>query len=164
MQGVTVTPKFTFGVKGDLNNALHLMEDKKLLYVAGHNIIIYNTDEGTQFFIQGSANADAINFITVSPGARYLAYCERGETRAQVTIYEIPNRKKKRTLPDPEMSVEVPISAKEFAACCFSPVQDKPHLVTLSGEPDWRLIIWQWDKFSMLSNHALDISDAAAIN
>ena len=44
-QGVTVTPKFVFGVNGNINNALAIVEEKKLIYVAGHNIIIYNTDE-----------------------------------------------------------------------------------------------------------------------
>ena len=47
MQGVTVTPKFVFGVNGQINNCLAIVEEKKLIYVAGHNVIIYNTDEMT---------------------------------------------------------------------------------------------------------------------
>ena len=58
MQGVTVTPRFVFGVNGQLNNALHMHEEKKLVYVAGHNVIVYNTDEQHQSFIPGSENAD----------------------------------------------------------------------------------------------------------
>ena len=45
MQGVTVTPRFIFGVNGKLNNCLTLYEEKKLVYVAGHNIVIYDNDE-----------------------------------------------------------------------------------------------------------------------
>ena len=45
LQSVTLTPRFMFGINGALKNNLHIVEDKKLLYVAGHNVIIYNTDE-----------------------------------------------------------------------------------------------------------------------
>ena len=123
MQGVTVTPRFVFGVNGQLNNCLHLHEEKKLVYVTGHNIVVYNTDEGTQQFIPGSENADEINFITLSPSGRFIAYCERAEPRAQVTVYEIVSRKKRKTLPEPEMDVS--IQCKEFLGCAFSPTTEK---------------------------------------
>ena len=90
MQGVTVTPKFAFGCNGQLNNCLFIHEEKKLVYVAGHNIIIYDLDEGTIIqFISGSANADEINSIVLSPQGRYVAYCERASPRAQFTVMDI---------------------------------------------------------------------------
>ena len=82
MQGVTVTPRFIFGVNGQLNNCLMIHEEKKLVYVAGHNIVVYDTDEGTQQFIAGSENATEINFITLSPSGRSVAFCEKAEPRA----------------------------------------------------------------------------------
>ena len=48
MQGVTVTPRFIFGANGQINHCLHLHEEKQLVYVAGHNVIIYNMDECQQ--------------------------------------------------------------------------------------------------------------------
>ena len=104
MQGVTVTPKFVFGVNGKLNNSLHIHDEKKLVYVSGHNVIVYNLDEFTQNFIPGSENASAINLITLSPSGRYLAICEKAEPRAQVTVWEIsPVLRKRKTLPEVEM-------------------------------------------------------------
>lgn len=105
MQGVTVTPRFIFGANGGLNGCLHMHEEKQLVYVAGHNVIIYNMDECQQQFIPGSENIDEINFITLSPSGRYIALCERENQqkenpRGQVTIYEIAARKKRKTLPD----------------------------------------------------------------
>jgi len=67
MQGVTLAPRFIFGVNGEITNNLHIIDDKQLMYVAGHNVIIYNTDEKSQVFIPGSENTEAINFITFSP-------------------------------------------------------------------------------------------------
>ena len=46
IQGVTVTPKFVFGVNGQVNNCLHLYDEIYLIYIAGHNIVIYNTENG----------------------------------------------------------------------------------------------------------------------
>jgi hypothetical protein len=76
---VTLTPRFIFGVNGQIKNNLFIIEEKKLVYVAGHNVIIYNVEENTQFFIPGSEGTECINFITLSPTNRFLAICERGE-------------------------------------------------------------------------------------
>ena len=45
MQSVTVTPRFIFGVNGGLSNSMHMHEEKHLIYVAGHNIVIYDLEE-----------------------------------------------------------------------------------------------------------------------
>jgi hypothetical protein len=89
LQGVTLAPKFIFGINGQIHNNLYIIDEKKLLYVAGHNVIIFNPEEGSQYFIPGSENVEAINFITISPAKKFLAICERGENRAQVTIYNL---------------------------------------------------------------------------
>ncbi len=58
-------------------------EEKKLVYLAGHNIIIYDLDETSNMqFIAGSSNADEINHIVLSPTGRFIAYCERANPRA----------------------------------------------------------------------------------
>ena len=59
-----------------------MTDEKKLLYVAGHNAVVYNTEEGSQQFIPGSENTECINYIAVSPGnpsSRFIALCERGK-------------------------------------------------------------------------------------
>ena len=53
LQGTTVSPRFVFGVNGDLKNNLHFIDEHKLLYVAGHNFVVYSTDEKNQYFLQG---------------------------------------------------------------------------------------------------------------
>ena len=132
-------------------------EEKKLVYIAGHNIIVYDMDEGTQQFIPGSANADEINHITLSPSGRFIAYCERAEPRAQVTVYEIAQRKKRKTLPEPEMD-NLQFKCNEFLGSAFSPTNEKQHLVTLSGEGDWCVILWQWEAFKMLAKIDLNVA------
>ena len=103
LQSVTLTPSFIFGVNGSIHNNLHIVEEKKLLYVAGHNVIEYNTDEKSQLFIPGSEGTEGINAITVSPpDNKYLAICERGVERAQCMIYDLMARKQKKIIPEAE--------------------------------------------------------------
>jgi len=43
---VSLMPRFVFGINGAMRSNIHLIDDdKKILYVAGHNIIIYTLDE-----------------------------------------------------------------------------------------------------------------------
>ena len=134
-------------------------DEKRLIYVAGHNIVIYNADEGTQQFVSGSENATQINYVTLSPSGRYLAYCERAEPRAQVTVYEIPAKKKRKTLPEPGMETLNAIECKAFLSCAFSSATEDAHLVTLARDNDWYAIVWQWDTNKMLLNIPLNVVD-----
>lgn len=130
--------------------------------MSGHNIVIYNLEDGSQNFIPGSNNADEINFITLSLSGRYLAYCEKSiDAPAQVTIYDISDivhGKKRKTLPELDQET-LGIECKEFISCAFSPTFEKAHLVTLSGEGDWCVILWQWEQMKMLAKFDLGIAE-----
>ena len=92
LQGITVSPRFIFGVNGEIRNSLHLIEEHKLLYVAGHNVVVYSTDEKNQYFLPGQEGTEKITSIAVSASKRYLAVCERTtkvEGGGLVTIYDI---------------------------------------------------------------------------
>ena len=81
MSQVSVMPKYIFGANGKIPNAMHMIEDKKYIYIAGHNIVLHNLDDPlNQVFIPGDRNMECINRIAVSPGepARFFAMCEKG--------------------------------------------------------------------------------------
>lgn len=81
--GVTLTPKFMFGCNGHIRNNLFIIDEgKRMLYSAGHNVVLYTPEEGEngqQTLLPGSDNCERINFISVSPSERYLAICEKGD-------------------------------------------------------------------------------------
>jgi len=137
---VTLTPRFVFGINGSIKNSLHLIDEKKLMYVAGHNIIIYNPEEQSQFFIPGTEGTEYINSITVSNKAPLLAICEKGEKVAQCTIYNLNARKKQRVIPESEYDVDY--KAKEFVGAAFCPKDPNRYLVTMCSEPDWCVHLW----------------------
>ena len=50
----------------------------------------------------------------------------------------------------------------EFLGSAFSPTNEKQHLVTLSGEGDWCVILWQWEAFKMLAKIDLNVAPEPA--
>ena len=62
MQGVQVTARHFFGVNKNVRDCLHVVsEGNALLYVAGHNVVLYQLDEKEQQFIPGMKIAVSIN-------------------------------------------------------------------------------------------------------
>lgn len=47
--------------------------------------------------------------------------------------------------------------SKEFVSCAFSPKNEKHYLLTLTGEPDWLVILWKWDSSKIAALTAIGI-------
>jgi len=142
LQGITVSQRFVFGINGELKNNLFLLEDHRVVYTAGHNIVVYNTEDKSQYFYAGSENTKGISAISLSPNKGYIAICEKAE-KAQCSIYDTNTSRKRKTLTASDSN------AQEFISVAFSPVNERSHLITLSGEPDWTLMFWKWDKLKV---------------
>lgn len=74
--------RFVFGVQGSRSNAIAFSDQATIVYVAGHNIVIYNILEGQQRFIHGSDSSESITAMGVCPSARFVALAEDGEKSA----------------------------------------------------------------------------------
>lgn len=83
-----LAPKFLFGIKGDVSNNIHFLDDNMILYPVGHNVVIYRTDDKTQKYIPGIEGSEGITALAVSHNKRQLAVCERA-TRAVCTVYNL---------------------------------------------------------------------------
>lgn len=71
--------RFVFGVQGSRSNAIAFSDQATIVYVAGHNIVIYNILEGKQRFIHGSELSESIAAMALCPSARFVALAEAGE-------------------------------------------------------------------------------------
>lgn len=71
--------RFVFGIQGNRSNAIAFSDQATIVYVAGHNIVIYNILEGQQRFIHGSDTSDLITAMSLCPSARFVALAEDGE-------------------------------------------------------------------------------------
>jgi hypothetical protein len=90
-----------FGLKPSVKDAVWFMDESRVIYPAGHNVIIYDTENKSQKFIHGSDNTLGISAICVSPCKRFLAVAEQAE-RGIVVVYDLKTLKKKKVLSTPE--------------------------------------------------------------
>jgi hypothetical protein len=148
---VTLTPKFCFGVNKDIPDNVHLVDDdRKLLYVAGHNVIVYSLDEKTQNFIQGAELMESISAIAVAPIVNHVrpplvAICEKGakstkqkgsyDRYAQCRILNYNTRDVIREIVPLELDPE--FKSLEFLGVTFCPRQPERYVLTLAGQPEW---------------------------
>jgi len=64
------------GVKADVANGIHFIEDNIIMYTCGHNIVFFDTNTKSQRFIPGIEGTQAITSINVNATKKILAVCE----------------------------------------------------------------------------------------
>ena len=134
--------RHVFGLKPDVRGNVWYLDEQTVLYPAGHNIVIFNTEQKTQKFIAGTEKTEGITAMAVSPNKKYVAVAERaaeGE-KALVTIFDLHTQKRRKVL----QAVSADVQSKEFVCLAFSP--DSKGLLTQGGAPDWTLVYWLWEK------------------
>lgn len=124
---------------------LFFYDDQRVIYPAGHNVVIYNVDEKTQSYIPGKNLKNLMKFVqigidgsegitamTVSPSRKHLAVCERAE-RAICVIYDISGLAQNPPIPPKRKKIlsSSDYSAKEFICVAFAPTAEKSMLATL---------------------------------
>jgi hypothetical protein len=133
-QEPSLSLKYIFGMKPDLCQAQYI-DEHRVIYPAGHSIVVFNTEDRTQSFLPGLEGSFGISTFELSLSRRYLAVAEKAE-RAIATIYDLHTMKRKKTLTSTDCM------SNEFVSMSFLPEQESKFMITLSGEPDWMLIYW----------------------
>lgn len=89
-----------------MRNSVHWLEGNNIAYLAGHTIVVMNTDTRHQRFIPCTAAAASITALAIAPNLKSLAVAEGpstdGETRASITIYDLQTLKRRKTLTSSE--------------------------------------------------------------
>jgi len=139
-----------FGLKADVKNNVHYLEEGVILYPVGHTVVIHNLDTNVQKFITGSSSStqggkpSVITALAVSPNKRYVAIGEKGAEKAVCSIYDVRSLKRKKQL----MTDDAQYQCREFVSLAFSP--DGKTLLTQGGAPYWVLIHWHWSRAKAL--------------
>jgi mRNA degradation ribonuclease J1/J2 len=69
--------RHVFGLKGSVKDNIHFLEDVTVVYPAGRNVIVYNTEQKTQRFIAGTPESDGISAIAISANRKLIAVAEK---------------------------------------------------------------------------------------
>eukprot|EP01065_Artemidia_motanka_P053301 TRINITY_DN985_c0_g2_i1.p1 TRINITY_DN985_c0_g2~~TRINITY_DN985_c0_g2_i1.p1 ORF type:complete len:1226 (+),score=563.45 TRINITY_DN985_c0_g2_i1:55-3678(+) len=140
--------RHAFGIKADVKDNIHFIDDSTCAYPVGRNVVIYHTQGASppnqQRFIQGNERCEAITAMALSPNKRYLAVAESAESPT-ISIYDVAggNRKKRKTLPGQGQPFPE-LNSREYVCMAFS--ADGKVLVTQGGAPEWSLVYWSWDR------------------
>jgi hypothetical protein len=59
-----------FGLKGDVKDCIHHADESVVAYPAGHNIVIYNSEDRKQKFIHGTEESEGITALAMAPSKR----------------------------------------------------------------------------------------------
>ena len=140
---ITIQTKHIFGCKGDIANAVYHIDEHRVIYASGHNIVIYNIEDRQMQFLPGLEGSLGITAVSLCPKRRFLAVAERAE-RAIIFVYDLQKQRKKRAL------VTSDCLSQEYISMSFAPKLEKKYLISLGGQPDWTLIYWQWDRQRVL--------------
>ena len=150
---IAIIPKFAFGVKGDLKNSLFFLDDQRVIYPWGHNVVILNIgDDKSQEYIPCIEGSEGISAMALSYTKSYLAIWERAE-RAVCCIYNVSTRKRRKILTTDN------VTDREFISVAFSQQNEKSHLVTLTDGQDGMVILWQWNKGKWIAFQKVGVSD-----
>ncbi|KAK9845760.1 hypothetical protein WJX81_001703 [Elliptochloris bilobata] len=105
MSIAALQPRHIFGCRGDVRDGIHALDDATLLYPAGHNVVLLNTETRGQQLIPGAVESEGILALAVSPNRKYLAVAERGE-RGMVTVFDLRTLKRRKVLFNPVMAAD----------------------------------------------------------
>eukprot|EP00756_Hemistasia_phaeocysticola_P009945 Hpha_TRINITY_DN14971_c5_g7::TRINITY_DN14971_c5_g7_i1::g.143967::m.143967 len=148
MQGIDsmkMSRRHVFGVKADVKDNIHYIDDQTIAYPVGRTLVIYNQVTNAQKFLMGSDKADSITAMALTPNKKYLAVAVSGENPS-IEIFDTTNRKKKRALTLQEPGS---LDSREYVCLAFS--HDGRHLVTQGGAPGWNVVFWTWDRSKFLA-------------
>ncbi|XP_043941309.1 cilia- and flagella-associated protein 57 [Protopterus annectens] len=142
---ITAQAHHIFGLRSGVTNNICYVDEQTIIFPSGNNCVKYNIDQKWQKFIQGSEKSLGMQALAISPNHRYLAVAEKGSDKATVTVYDlqiIPSKKRK------VLSVS-DFAVQEFVSLAFSP--DSRYLITQTGQPEWTLVYWMWDKQKVMA-------------
>lgn len=157
-----------FGVQSHNRDLLRYVEEETVVFVCGHNIVIYQPDSKTQKIIPASAEGKGISAIAVCIQKKLLAIAEQGD-RASISVLDLQSHKRRKILTIPELACQVhPAIRKrklhinrgylfilyvyvlqEYVSISFS--SDGKLLAAQTGAPHWTLAVWSWEKSKLVA-------------
>ncbi|NWS13356.1 CF251 protein, partial [Pachyramphus minor] len=107
-------------------------EDRVLLYVSSHTVVIHDILGNRQYHLQGHANV--ISCLCVSEDKRWVATADRGPN-ALIIVWDTFSGVPVRTIFE---------SHPEDGVCAIAISQDAKYLVTISAGTVQRVCVWRW--------------------
>jgi hypothetical protein len=95
-------------LKGDVKDNIAYLDEQTVIYPAGSNSILYNTESKTQKFIPVTDRCEGITAMAIAANKRYAAIAERSE-KPLAAIYDLHSLRRRKTLIPTETDSKVEI-------------------------------------------------------
>ncbi|KAJ2947907.1 hypothetical protein O0L34_g9698 [Tuta absoluta] len=143
-----LSARILYGLRTDIQFNAHFISESEILYPAGGVMVIHNHLQKKQKFIRLQDKHKPIKSLVLSPNKRWLALNEIVEEgqKPTITVYDLTTYKRRKIL-----TVPFETTAKEFSCIQFS--FDSKYLIAVTGEPDYYLYYYNWDK-GKVESHA----------
>ena len=149
--------RYSFGLKGDVKQNVGYLDEQTIVYPAGTNLVLLNIDQKVQKFLPFSqAGGDGASAMCVSPNRRYVAIAERNSDKPTINIFDVQTMRRRKVLSCTD------VTANEFVSLAFS--SDSKYLIGQSGESDWTLLYWQWEKSNLLATTKVIQTPGSTVN
>ena len=95
-----------FGLRGDVKDNIHFVEESTIIYPVGHTVVSYNVETKVQRFTPGSPESEGITALAVSPNKKFLAVAERAD-KGTISVYDLQTLKRRKVLVSSETGAKV---------------------------------------------------------
>ena len=95
-----------FGLRGDVKDNIHFVEENTIIYPVGHTVVSYNVETKVQRFTPGSPESEGITALAVSPNKKFLAIAERAD-KGTISVYDLQTLKRRKVLVSSETGAKV---------------------------------------------------------
>ncbi|AAZ13251.1 DIGIT [Trypanosoma equiperdum] len=150
--------RHVFGVCESVKGGIQYLDDNNVVWVSGKNLIILDTQLGTQQMVSCTPGCKKVTAMALSNNRRFLAVAESSK-QPSIVIYgcdsnTTPRLKRKKILQLPDLG------SSEYVSLSFS--HDGRNLASLGGQPEWNLVYWSVERGKVIASCAvLDDSEAA---
>ncbi|XP_026319729.1 cilia- and flagella-associated protein 57 [Hyposmocoma kahamanoa] len=145
----SLSARVFYGLRTEIQFNAHYLSESEIIYPAGGVIVIHNHLQKKQKFIRLQDKHKPIKSLVLAPNRRWLALNEIAEEGQKpiITIYDLTTYKRRKILTVPFENS----TAREF--CCLQFTFDSKYLIAVTGEPDWYLYYYNWDR-GKVESHA----------
>ena len=145
--------RHAFGLKGDVSSPIHYGDEATTIYPCGHSVVLYNSEAKDQELIPGLPQTKGITALALAPSRKWLCVAEKGLETAQIGVYDVIHRKKKRVVQYQDLQSDT------IVHMAFS--HDGKYLLTQGSGPEWTLVLWAFDKKTVKPVGSTRTSDGA---
>lgn len=141
--------RHVFGINSTIPNSLHILQNDKLLYVAGYYAVSYNPreKEKSQSYYSGADGFRSITSVCISSSKKQMAMGLRGETKPLIYYYELNVAAKRKKIEFPEN-----IPHREWVSVSFAAGNETKYMASLSNRNgDSVVAFWSPEKSKLLA-------------